>query len=67
MRRIAALLTFLLLAGASTPALADISPEKPKQSGEKKNCSVSDDDGGILALAALALLLSGVALRRRSP
>jgi MYXO-CTERM domain-containing protein len=66
MRRVAALFTFLLLVGVSTTALADIPPEKPKKSG-KKSCSVSDDDGGVLGLAALALLLSGVAVRRRSP
>jgi uncharacterized protein (TIGR03382 family) len=66
MRRIAALSTFLLLAGVSTSALADIPPEKPKRAGQKKNCSVSDDDGGMLGLAMLALLASGMGLRRRS-
>jgi uncharacterized protein (TIGR03382 family) len=88
MRRIAALSTFLLLAGHSTLALADIQPDRPAtsaetpeptksaeptktaetptKSDEKKNgCSASDEDNGMLALAALALLLSGVALRRR--
>lgn len=66
MRRIAALSTFLLLAGVSAPALADEPPERPKKkSGEKKNCSVNDEDNSILGLAALALLVSGVALSRR--
>jgi MYXO-CTERM domain-containing protein len=66
MRRIAALSTFLLLAGVSTSALADIPPEKPRRAGQKKNCSVSDDDNGMLGLAALAMLVSAVGLRRRS-
>jgi hypothetical protein len=71
MRRIAALSTFLLLAGGSTLARADEPPERPKKnsgkkSGEKKNCSVSDEDDAMLGLAALALLISSVALRRRN-
>jgi MYXO-CTERM domain-containing protein len=63
MRRIAALSTFLLLVGASLPALADVPTSRSRS---KKNCSVSDEDNGMLGFAALALLLSGVALRRRS-
>jgi MYXO-CTERM domain-containing protein len=58
------------------PALADEPPERPKKksgeeksgeekSGEKKNCSVSDEDDAMLGFAALALLISGAALRRR--
>jgi MYXO-CTERM domain-containing protein len=69
MRRTTALSTFVLLAGVSRPALADEPPERPKKSAEKKDekagCSVSDEDDAMLGLAALALLLSGVALRRR--
>ena len=65
MRRIAALSTFLLLAGGPTLARADEPPERPKKAGEKKNCSVSDEDDAMLGLAALALLISSVALRRR--
>jgi MYXO-CTERM domain-containing protein len=67
MRRIAALSTCLLLAGVSMPALADEPPERPKKSGSKKNCSVSEEDDAMLGFAALALLLSAAALRRRSP
>jgi MYXO-CTERM domain-containing protein len=67
MRRLAALSTFLLLAGVSMPAFADEPPERPKRSGEKKNCSVSDEDDAILGLAALALLVSAVGLRRHRP
>jgi MYXO-CTERM domain-containing protein len=66
MQRLAALFTFVLLAGISTPALADEPPERPKKSSEKKNCSVSDEDDAMLGLAALALLISAAALRRRS-
>jgi hypothetical protein len=71
MHRLAALFTFVLLAGISMPALADEPPERPKKSseeksGEKKNCSVSDEDDAMLGLATLALLISGVALRRRA-
>lgn len=73
MRRITAVSTFVLLAGISMPALADEPPERPKKSSEKKDekkdekqgCSVSDEDDAMLGLAALALLLSGIALRRR--
>ena len=66
MRRLAAVFTFSLLAGISTPALADEPPERPKKkSSEKKNCSVNDEDNAIVGLAALALLLCGAALRRR--
>lgn len=64
MRRIAAVSTFLLLAGVSLPALADEPPQRTKKG--KKNCSVGDEDDAILGLAALALLVSGVALRRRN-
>lgn len=66
MRRFAALSTFVLLAGVSTPALADEPPERPKKSGSKKSCSVSDEDDAMLGLATLALLISAAALRRRS-
>jgi MYXO-CTERM domain-containing protein len=66
MRRAAAVFTFLLLAGVSMPALADEPPERPKKSGSKKSCSVSDEDDAIMGLAALGLLVSAVALRRRS-
>jgi hypothetical protein len=66
MQRLAALFTFVLLAGISMPALADEPPERPKKSSEKKNCSVSDEDDAMLGLATLALLISGVALRRRA-
>ena len=65
-RRTAALAGFLLLTGVSTSALADEPPERPKKkSGGKKNCSVNDEDNAIVGLAALALLISGVALRKR--
>jgi MYXO-CTERM domain-containing protein len=67
MQRLAALSTFLLLAGFSMPALADEPPERPKKSGEKKSCSVSDEDDAILGLAALAMLVSAAALRRHRP
>jgi MYXO-CTERM domain-containing protein len=66
MRRIAALFTFVLLAGGSTPALADITPEPPPKSDDDDGCSVSNEDGGILGLAAIALLVSGMRLRRSS-
>jgi MYXO-CTERM domain-containing protein len=67
MRRIAALSTFMLLAGVSLPAFADEPPERPKKSGKKKSCSVSDEDDAILGLAALAMLVSAVGLRRHRP
>lgn len=77
MRRIAALFLGLLLAGVSTPALADITgnwgdpPEQPTDKqpstdpGSKKSCAVNYEDDAILGVAALALLVAGVALRRR--
>jgi hypothetical protein len=80
MRRLAALFTFSLLAAGSTLAHADEPPERSKKesgkesekksaenkgSDEKKNCSVSDEDDAMLGLAALALLISSVVLRRR--
>lgn len=65
-RRVAALTSFLLVAGLSGTALADEPPERPKKTkGSKKNCSVNDEDNAIVGLAALALLVSGAALRRR--
>jgi hypothetical protein len=78
MRRIAALSTFLLLAGGSKPALADLiwdeppqQPQQPgsknpsQQPGSKKSCAVNYQSDAILGAAALALLVSGMALRRR--
>jgi MYXO-CTERM domain-containing protein len=68
MRRLAALFTFSLLAGSSTPAFADIEPEPPpKQEKGNDGCSVSQQSDAMLGLAVLALLVSGVMLRRRSP
>lgn len=70
LRRCSPLFVLALLLGASAPALADIppetaEPEKPKKE-KKGNCSVDDSsDPDVASLAALALLISAAALRRR--
>ena len=45
------------------PQTADAKQDDAKKSG---NCSVRDDGHDLLALAALVLLVSGAALRRRN-
>jgi hypothetical protein len=70
-RRAPALFSFVFLLGVGTPALADIAPEKQDMPAEESkgkkggDCSVDDSTLGLGGLAALALLISGVALRRR--
>ena len=78
MRRLASLLTVLILVGISTTALADVQPPDSKGDGDKADdktdekaddtksgsCSISDDNGAIFGTAALVLLVSGVGLRR---
>lgn len=66
LRRCSPLFVLALLLGASAPALADdIPPEKPKKE-KKGNCSVDDSpQSNVAGLAALALLISAAALRRR--
>ncbi len=65
MRRLAAVFTFSLLAGISTPALADLTPEPPPKEEESDGCSTAGEEAALFGLAALALLISGAALRRR--
>jgi hypothetical protein len=76
MRRLAALFVFSLLAGVATPAFADLiiddkPPKRPStpnpstEPGSQKSCAVNYESDAILGAAALALLVSGVALRRR--
>ncbi|KIG15198.1 hypothetical protein DB30_05898 [Enhygromyxa salina] len=68
MHRISTLATFsftVLIMGSSAVALAD---EPPAREHNKKSsgCSVAAEDNAVIGLAAGVLLLSGVALRRRS-
>lgn len=50
------------------PQTADVKQDDTKKDDAKKsgNCSVRDDGHDLLALAALVLLVSGAALRRRN-
>jgi MYXO-CTERM domain-containing protein len=64
MRRIIIAFT-LSLSFAPALALADEPPRKQEKSEKSKGCSIDDDGHTVLGLAALVLLVSAGALRRR--
>lgn len=70
-RHAPALLALVSTLGLATPALADVEVPKqdtPSEEGKGKkggDCSVQDSKLELGSLAALVLLISGAALRRR--
>ena len=55
-------------AKTAAPPAAKAEPKaEPKPEAKSGNCSVQTEDNALFGFAALAFLLSGAALRRRSP